>query len=222
MTRPASGPGRLLERNGDVAPRGMTVQDRTRLIGRLRHFPQITEYPQKSLKARNRWAFARVFVTSHHSASRIVPCFDGYADGYADGPNLNVPVNVPVRRAATQVARLLADLSGAADGAIDRLLGLASDLGRGRSEAIRVRPCSAMTRNLKWINLFHFKFTTLRSGNSRFRLARIPSLVLHGIPDRLAAGEVLGFLRRGQFGAAQVFVNFSKLALKPASEARAI
>ena len=37
MTWPASGPGRLLERNGDVAPRGMTVQDRTRLIGRLRH-----------------------------------------------------------------------------------------------------------------------------------------------------------------------------------------
>ena len=36
MTRPASGPGRLLERNGDVAPRGMTVHDRTRLIGRLR------------------------------------------------------------------------------------------------------------------------------------------------------------------------------------------
>ena len=39
MTRPASGPGRLLERNGDVTPRGMTVLDRTRLIGRLRHFP---------------------------------------------------------------------------------------------------------------------------------------------------------------------------------------
>ena len=38
MTRPASGPGRLLERNGDVAPRGMTVHDRTRLNGRLRLF----------------------------------------------------------------------------------------------------------------------------------------------------------------------------------------
>ena len=37
MTWPASGPGRLLERNGDVAPRGMTVHDRTRLNGRLRH-----------------------------------------------------------------------------------------------------------------------------------------------------------------------------------------
>src|SRR3546814_3995620 len=36
MTLPASGPGRLLERSGDAAPRGMTVQDRTRLIGRLR------------------------------------------------------------------------------------------------------------------------------------------------------------------------------------------
>jgi len=33
---PASGPGRLLERSGDAAPRGMTVHDRTRLIGRLR------------------------------------------------------------------------------------------------------------------------------------------------------------------------------------------
>src|SRR5207342_2024781 len=38
MTRPASGPGRLLERIGDDAPRGMTAHDRTRLIGRLRHF----------------------------------------------------------------------------------------------------------------------------------------------------------------------------------------
>ncbi len=37
MTRPASGPGRLLERIGDDAPRGMTVHDRTRLTGRLRH-----------------------------------------------------------------------------------------------------------------------------------------------------------------------------------------
>lgn len=36
MARPASGPGRLLERIGDGAPRGMTVHDRTRLIGRLR------------------------------------------------------------------------------------------------------------------------------------------------------------------------------------------
>ncbi len=35
--RPAEPPGRLLERTGDRAPRGMTVHDRTRLIGRLRH-----------------------------------------------------------------------------------------------------------------------------------------------------------------------------------------
>ena len=89
--------GRLLECVSNAVPRGMTVQDRTRLIGRLRHFPQITEYPQKSLKARNHWAFTRVFVTSHHLASRIVPCFGGYADGYGYGLNLNVPVNVPVR-----------------------------------------------------------------------------------------------------------------------------
>ena len=38
MPRPAVSPGRLLERIGDDAPRGMTVHDRTRLIGRLRHF----------------------------------------------------------------------------------------------------------------------------------------------------------------------------------------
>src|SRR6478672_12945189 len=37
MPRPAVSPGRLLERTGDRAPRGMTVLDRTRLIGRLRH-----------------------------------------------------------------------------------------------------------------------------------------------------------------------------------------
>jgi hypothetical protein len=38
MTWPASGPGRLLEVCGDADPRGMTVHDRTRLIGRLRFF----------------------------------------------------------------------------------------------------------------------------------------------------------------------------------------
>ena len=37
MPRPAVSPGRLLERIGDDAPRGMTVHDKTRLIGRLRH-----------------------------------------------------------------------------------------------------------------------------------------------------------------------------------------
>src|SRR5690606_41397802 len=37
MPRPAESPGRLLERIGDDAPRGMTVHDRTRLTGRLRH-----------------------------------------------------------------------------------------------------------------------------------------------------------------------------------------
>jgi len=31
-------PGRLLERTGNGAPRGMTVHDRTRLIGQLLHF----------------------------------------------------------------------------------------------------------------------------------------------------------------------------------------
>lgn len=35
MAWPALGPGRLLERCGNAAPRGMTVHDRTRLIGRL-------------------------------------------------------------------------------------------------------------------------------------------------------------------------------------------
>ncbi len=35
MAWPALDPGRLLERCGDAAPRGMTVHDRTRLIGRL-------------------------------------------------------------------------------------------------------------------------------------------------------------------------------------------
>ena len=38
MPRPAVPPGRLLERRGDAAPRGMAVHDRTRLIGRLRPF----------------------------------------------------------------------------------------------------------------------------------------------------------------------------------------
>ncbi len=37
MAWPALDPGRLLERCGDVAPRRMTVHDRTRLTGRLRH-----------------------------------------------------------------------------------------------------------------------------------------------------------------------------------------
>jgi len=41
MPRPAVSPGRLLERTGDGAPRGMTVHDRTRLTGRLRHLIRI-------------------------------------------------------------------------------------------------------------------------------------------------------------------------------------
>ena len=51
MTLPASGPGRLLERSGDAAPRGMTVHDRTRLIGRLRHlrFPRPRELGLRDL-----------------------------------------------------------------------------------------------------------------------------------------------------------------------------
>ena len=49
MTWPASGPGRLLERSGDAAPRGMTVQDRTRLIGRLRHFSMHRELGPRDL-----------------------------------------------------------------------------------------------------------------------------------------------------------------------------
>ena len=51
MTLPASGPGRLLERTGDGAPRGMTVHDRTRLIGRLRHLPPLID---ESLRSRGR------------------------------------------------------------------------------------------------------------------------------------------------------------------------
>ena len=39
MSWPATSPGRLLERIGDDAPRGMTVHDRTRLIGRLCRSP---------------------------------------------------------------------------------------------------------------------------------------------------------------------------------------
>ncbi len=38
MTLPASGPGRLLEPRSDAWPRGMIAPDKTRLIGRLRHF----------------------------------------------------------------------------------------------------------------------------------------------------------------------------------------
>ena len=38
MPWPAVSPGRLLERSGDAAPRGMIAHDRTRLIGRLRHY----------------------------------------------------------------------------------------------------------------------------------------------------------------------------------------
>ncbi len=41
MAWPALGSGRLLEEGGDAFPRGMTVHDRTRLIGRLPPFPII-------------------------------------------------------------------------------------------------------------------------------------------------------------------------------------
>src|SRR3546814_17613180 len=46
MTLPASGPGRLLERSGDAATRGMTVQDRTRLIGRISPKNRRTRSPE--------------------------------------------------------------------------------------------------------------------------------------------------------------------------------
>ena len=59
MARPASGPGRLLERIGDDAPRGMTVHDRTRLTGRLRHLST------RSPRPRHAWSAV--------SASRSVP-----------------------------------------------------------------------------------------------------------------------------------------------------
>ena len=39
MAWPALGSGRLLEKGGDAFPRGMTVHDRTRLIGRLPSIP---------------------------------------------------------------------------------------------------------------------------------------------------------------------------------------
>lgn len=77
MLRPAVSPGRLLERNGDVAPRGMTVHDRTRLTGRLRHFIQITGSPLSPLEPGNCGLFRGRFVTGHPSASLIVPGFVG-------------------------------------------------------------------------------------------------------------------------------------------------
>ncbi len=43
MAWPALSPGRLLEASGDGRPRGMTVHDRTRLIGRL---PLFVRKPQ--------------------------------------------------------------------------------------------------------------------------------------------------------------------------------
>lgn len=75
MLRPAVSPGRLLERIGDDAPRGMIVLDRTRLTGRLRHFIQITGCPPNALKPGDCELSCRDFVTEHLSASRIVPRF---------------------------------------------------------------------------------------------------------------------------------------------------
>jgi hypothetical protein len=62
MLRPAVSPGRLLERIGDDAPRGMTVLDRTRLTGRLRlYFPgQCPGKSQSSL--REPWAPPRTSI----------------------------------------------------------------------------------------------------------------------------------------------------------------
>lgn len=78
MARPASGPGRLLERIGDGTPRGMTVQDRTRLIGRLRAFPHfnsvfvvlcasVTQFTLRHValrRAARRCQLLRVFITT--------------------------------------------------------------------------------------------------------------------------------------------------------------
>ena len=43
MTLLAEPAGRLLERTGNRAPRGMTVHDRTRLIGQLHFISEKTE-----------------------------------------------------------------------------------------------------------------------------------------------------------------------------------
>ncbi len=52
MTLPASLPGWLLEPCGDAGPRGMTVQDRTRLIG------QLLLVPTPPHRAQARWGFS--------------------------------------------------------------------------------------------------------------------------------------------------------------------
>jgi len=62
MAWPALDAGRLLERTGDRAPRGMTVLDRTRLTGRLGLFSG--KIPAEQIVSRS-----GVKVISHHCAA---------------------------------------------------------------------------------------------------------------------------------------------------------
>src|SRR5690606_2056401 len=93
MTRPAESPGRLLERIGDDAPRGMTVHDRTRLIGRLRH--QNTEVPEATQPA----GCAASLRGASRTARTLLPRLPGRRDGAAPGSTIRS------QRAAVDVAR---------------------------------------------------------------------------------------------------------------------
>lgn len=63
MAWPALGPGRLLERCGDAAPRGMAVLDRTRLIGRLPLFYQYILLCKQCLHASRLFQLAGIVST---------------------------------------------------------------------------------------------------------------------------------------------------------------
>lgn len=98
MARPASGPGRLLERRGDAAPRGMAVHDRTRLTGRLRPFP----FPCRSMRclvARGRYS-ARSRPAGRAAGS---DCAGSRCAAHGHGPgSISLPANFqcPVAAAA--------------------------------------------------------------------------------------------------------------------------
>jgi hypothetical protein len=74
MLRPAVSPGRLLERIGDDAPRGMTVLDRTRLTGRLRRHSLNAQHSRNpTIRSANRGPRAFAPDPPLASATRVAP-----------------------------------------------------------------------------------------------------------------------------------------------------
>ncbi len=91
MSWPATSPGRLLERIGDDAPRGMTVHDRTRLIGRLCRSPGLCPGESPLFAARTAGPAAH-FQTPARALREPPPDSGGWGRGGVRTVDLSCPL----------------------------------------------------------------------------------------------------------------------------------